>query len=131
MSHESTLPLTPHKREVGIAWFNGKTVQTRNSPRDGDNWRDYNGSIPLEFDLDDSCYRIKPEPKRRFWKPEEIPIGWQIRRIGSTNGAVIKSGGEWLNTGMGGIGPESFTEYEVAPPGPANVVIWIPAGVEE
>jgi len=55
------------------AFAEGKTIQFRNKITQ--QWNDIN--IPA-FELDRE-YRIKPEPKLRPWKPEEVPVGMLIR----------------------------------------------------
>lgn len=57
------------------AFSEGKTVQVW----DGGAWYDMRNP---KFD-DDFEYRIKPEPKFRPWRPEEVPIGAQLRNMAS------------------------------------------------
>lgn len=126
----TTLPLTEHKRNVIRAWLDGKTIQAIHD----DGWRDWTHNVCMMFDGDDDHYRIKPTPTRRFWRPEEIPVGWQSRLIDGRNNGVITgitgSGHAYSSAGQN-IWPSTFMNYEVAPPGPANQVQWQPAGVEE
>jgi hypothetical protein len=51
------------------AFAEGKAVQYKCA----NIWNDVTGS-PC-FACDPSCYRIKPEPRVREWKPEEMPRG--------------------------------------------------------
>ena len=56
----------------------GKTIQFNSE--DGKGWRDCsdehypNTSFEL-WALERGCYRIKPTPQLRPWKPEEVPVG--------------------------------------------------------
>lgn len=52
----------------------GKIIQFRS--KSNDNWYD---SDNLSF-TDDYCYRIKPSPTYRPWKPEEVPVGALLRK---------------------------------------------------
>lgn len=77
---------------------------------------------------------LQPTITRRFWRPEEIPGGWQIRLIkGKDHYGLIQYGehGRVYLTTSRMIDTDNFTRYEVAPPGPTNQVQWQPAGVEE
>jgi hypothetical protein len=56
------------------AFIDEKQIQRR----DGD-WI-WNNVQVLCDGFTPSCYRIKPEPKLRPWKPEEVPVGGVIRR---------------------------------------------------
>jgi hypothetical protein len=56
------------------AFVEGKEVQFQDK-------HGYWMTIPgLNFDRHTDRYRIKPEPKLRPWKPEEVPVGGVIRR---------------------------------------------------
>lgn len=55
----STLPLTPHKRDMLRAWLDGKTIQLRDV---GQQWVDWGAQHPPLFLDPDDYYRIKPEP---------------------------------------------------------------------
>lgn len=55
-----------------LAYVEGKTVQF-NTTR---GWEDYDDFV---FNDKPERYRIKPEPKLRPWKPEEVPVGALIR----------------------------------------------------
>jgi hypothetical protein len=57
------------------AWAEGKTLQTHMC---GD-WRDIGNGTTLWFDKPINLYRIKPSPKLRAWKPEEVPVGAKFR----------------------------------------------------
>lgn len=125
-----TLPLSPHKREVLRAWLDGRTIQVKEH---NGTWHDADG-LGLSWRSEDSIYRIKPTPTRRFWKPEEVPVGWQVRAVSGESRGIILSpgnGGPACTSGLEDVTPDNFTRYEVAPPGPANAVQWQPAGVEE
>jgi hypothetical protein len=60
------------------AYVDERDVQYKNSFT-GYQWETALKNGSLEFGLD-SEYRIKPEPKLRPWKPEEVPVGGVIRR---------------------------------------------------
>ncbi len=70
--------MTPQRAKellpVITAFSEGKTIQYRNniSP----DWKDWGN---YSFVLDNYTYRIKPEPKFRPWKPEEVPVGALLR----------------------------------------------------
>lgn len=49
----------------------GKTIQYRGV----NEWVDYEWNGSLELDHPTAERRIKPEPKLRPWKPEEVPVG--------------------------------------------------------
>lgn len=74
MNREEAKQLLP----IIEAYGKGSIIQTTHKGKD--NWTDY-PSVPMSFD--DSLrldYRIKPEPKLRPWKPEEVPVaGFLIR----------------------------------------------------
>ena len=63
----------------------GKTIQYRCYATCGD-WTDFYVGETLHFDMPLEDYRIKPEPKFRPWKPEEVPVGALIRfmTVGNT-----------------------------------------------
>lgn len=127
----TTLPLSPHKREVLRAWLDGKPPQYRFSPNNP--WQDFDPNNHV-ISLNDDNYRIKPTPSRRFWKPEEVPVGWQARDVsGKSRGIILFPGkdGSACTMGLRDVTSDNFMHYEVAPPGPANAVQWQPAGVEE
>ena len=52
------------------AWIEGKEIQYM---QDG-KWLDYKGQLEER-----KAFRIKPEPKLRAWKPEEVPVGCWFR----------------------------------------------------
>lgn len=56
----------------------GKTIQRRNYAICGE-WEDFYIGEMLHFNMPVEDYRIKPEPKFRPWKPEEVPVGALIR----------------------------------------------------
>ena len=62
------------------AWADGKTIQWRETPTSSQ-WHDYSNKGSCNFSGSADEYRIKPEPKLRAWKPEEVPVGalykWQ------------------------------------------------------
>ena len=60
------------------AWADGKTIQWRETPTSGQ-WHDYLSVGLCNFSGSADEYRIKPEPKLRPWKPDEVPFGALIR----------------------------------------------------
>jgi len=62
------------------AFIEGKTIQV--SDRKGiPNWTDYEGNIHIpDFGGLQWQWRVKPEPKLRPWKPEEVPVGALLKR---------------------------------------------------
>lgn len=54
----------------------GKTIQLAS----GNHWYDVNP----DFTCPPSKYRIKPDPKLRPWKPDEVPVGALYRACGQT-----------------------------------------------
>lgn len=59
------------------AYAEGKNVQAIDTADPNDKWEDVKEpyfSTSLE-------YRIKPEKKLRPWKPEEVPVGAQVKPI--------------------------------------------------
>ena len=57
------------------ALADGKTIQFYTG-----SWVDLSSEDETSFALPLERYRIKPEPKLREWKPEEVPVGAQYRR---------------------------------------------------
>lgn len=81
-------------------------------------------------------YRIKPEPKLRPWKPEEVPVGALVRRkcyrfahnliISRDDGGAFgfiedNTGLKWIDKGLHG-------DFEFSTDGGKT---WKPCGVEE
>lgn len=127
-----TIPLSPHKREVLRAWLDGKLIQVKTEY----GWSDvFSDGPPPTLAGKDESFRIKPTPSRRFWKPEEIPIGVMVRKIDRPKwiGMIlgVSGHGEAYTSTVNDITKENFIEFEWAIPGPANQVQWQPAGVEE
>lgn len=65
------------------ALHEGKTIQTNEGYGI---WYDLEN---VSFSYPPSSYRIKPEPKLRPWKPEEVPVGAQIRQKGFNSRVLI------------------------------------------
>lgn len=64
--------------EVMLAYSEGRVVQFRISG--GHNWQEAND---LAFQFINCEYRIKPTPKLRPWRPEEVPVGAWFKQVGS------------------------------------------------
>jgi hypothetical protein len=56
----------------------GKTIQHK-SCLSTSGWHDMDPNIEWSFCDHSSCYRIKPSPKLRPWRPEEVPVGALIK----------------------------------------------------
>lgn len=67
------------------ALADGKTIQCKGWNR----WLDYDPNEPVEFDDKPENYRIKPEPKLRPWKPEEVPVGALISGLPDRRTAMM------------------------------------------
>lgn len=75
---------TKEKIAVMAAYNDGKAIERISD----------NGSTQLwlldpcpSWNWTEFCYRIKPEPKCRAWKPEEVPVGAVIRYKGHATGS--------------------------------------------
>lgn len=60
--------------EIMVLWLNGKKIQVKRTNVLDDTWTDFIGTDP-SFDSTVWEWRVKPEPKLRPWKPEEVPVG--------------------------------------------------------
>lgn len=58
------------------AWADGKTLQY-DASGNGIHWRDMPPENNWTFDTQ-KHYRVKPEPRLRPWRSEEVPVGAQI-----------------------------------------------------
>jgi len=61
----------------------GETIQMRTQ----DEWHDLSGEIVFSFPPGD--YRIKPAPKLRPWRADEVPVGALYRDVGTGNRHLI------------------------------------------
>lgn len=57
------------------AFLDGKQIQFHNKKTD--RWEDAPSGVSWDWRKEN--YRIKPEPKLRPWKPEEVPVGAVVR----------------------------------------------------
>lgn len=79
MNREEAKQIAP----VMAAWGNGAQVQTKLKGQD--KWTDFAAFDYVQtFDTDGFAnnkyeYRIKPTPTYRPWKPEEVPLGAQVK----------------------------------------------------
>lgn len=104
----------------------GKTIQ----------WKHETGWIDFEEDCNFSDpaheYRIKPEPKLRPWKPEEVPMLAWYKRKGEANEwmtlAGISSYGKGVRLSLGTGWVQAFEELEHSTDGGKT---WQPCGVIE
>ena len=107
----------------------GKTIQW------SDNcgaWSDYKPNDPCWFSDEPSEYRIKPEPKLRAWRPDDVPVGalWRPKGdnsnrsvIASINSGDVFIGDNWASiVGLFDDGDEHSTD---------GGKTWKPCGVEE
>jgi hypothetical protein len=69
------------------AYAVGKKLQYRRLGCDA--WKDVPDREDPVFGDSGVEYRIKPEPKLRPWKPEEVPVGALIRKKGAQLPGVI------------------------------------------
>lgn len=74
--------------ELLTAIENGGTLQRRASLTREGPWRDY-GSEDIQFGLPMECYRIKPAPKLRAWKADEVPVGAIVRVKSIFDGVAV------------------------------------------
>ena len=108
----------------------GKQIQYNN----GDGWSDCH--MAGTFMMDVTCeYRIKPSPRLRPWKPEEVPVGAAYRSasnplrrqiiLGTTSMDVTVA---CLNENkISEIALEDFVKYEYSLD---HGKTWLPCGVE-
>lgn len=113
------------------AWGNGKTIQSKATL--GSGWNDVEGS--LCFNMPSSYYRIKPEPKLRPWRPEEVPIGAMFKLNGSgTIVSLLSLDGNRLWFLENGVPTWNLLEdgvfYSMAHSIDSGKT-WLPCGVEE
>jgi len=117
--------------EVMQAFVDGKKIEFRIGQglwfdADSPNW-----------DWISSDYRIKPEPKLRPWKPEEVPVGALIRGKGTVGCSLILSNGGVDKIGITYVsknGIERISEegaLEILIHSTDNGATWKPCGVEE
>ena len=115
------------------ALADGKTIQAKAQSMAG-GWYDYLPETDFYFDLKPDQYRIKPEPKLRPWRPEEVPVGALYRGkqwSKDERGLIVHSTGNVFN--VGGIS-EDFTTQYAAKNGECSLdrgATWHPCGVME
>lgn len=135
MSYNITRKQAIERAPLLKAWGEGKKLQYNN----GYGWHD---CAEMHGILDDPKveYRIKPEPKLRPWKPEEVPVGALLRSpgnslncisqiIGKTNSGIIT----FIATWKSGLPTEnlllsSVTDLEHSLD---HGKTWLPCGVME
>jgi len=78
MTQEQVKELLP----VLQAFAEGKTIEYRSVGCGG--WYEASRGLKLGFENGPENYRIKSEPKLRPWTLDEIPVGAQVRRKGSS-----------------------------------------------
>ena len=111
----------------------GKTIQYCM----GGDWADANGS--LEFTSPSDCYRIKPEPRLRPWKPEEVPVGALINMVGVWLSASIILCADEAGIAVSGFGCTPRFSFEELTKTDRRTFThsldggktWLPCGVEE
>jgi hypothetical protein len=116
------------------AYVDGRDVQYKNSFT-GYQWETALKNGSLEFGLD-SEYRIKPEPKLRPWRMDEVPVGALVRFRGSMASRVLITGvyngqiyDSSVTTGFQKYGPEDALRLlEHSTDGGKT---WEPCGVQE
>ena len=106
----------------------GKMIQTK---RFGGGWIDWALGDEITFDGPASEYRIKPEPKLRAWKPEEVPLGAIARSKRNSFRMLIAyvhpNGSVGSTLGQDRL-EEFLNEYEHSLD---NGKTWLPCGVED
>ena len=114
----------------------GKTIQVKSKTLP--DWRDIKASW-LDygdwFNRDDIAYgykyRIKPEPKLRPWKPEEVPVGAVFRYFGESHTYLIGSQ-NGHSVSLCGRGGQAISEMPTkGEHSTDNGKTWKPCGVEE
>lgn len=119
MTKEQAKQLLP----VMQAWVDGGALQ----------WKDVNNkwcdTTHLSF-VDEYTYRIKPEPKLRPWKPEEVPVGAVTRNKVSGNKSLIAGVAECFVYGYNryDTAENYLKENEISLDGGKT---WLPCGVAE
>lgn len=81
---------------------------------------------------DPASYRIRPQPKLRPWKPEEVPVGAQLRaRLSRARSLIVGVDSRQLYCGT----PPTFCPLEMAFENFEHSLdggkTWLPCGVEE
>ena len=108
------------------AWWDGE-LESSNSKGE---W--YRAIRPPIGESDLPYYRIRPKPCLRPWKPEEVPVGAQVRYAGNLDSvrmliitnlgdALLGGGGRWTVNDL-------FFSMEHSLDGGKT---WLPCGVEE
>lgn len=139
MTREQAKILCSENWEILKGYASGKTVQWQKL---GGDWEDFDPKKHHLWTLDN--WRIKPEPKLRPWKPEEVPVGALCKRkldqsgeisviIGVTQQKVIfhgrpPAGSEYISdllTYHGGHNGDMVLHSR------DNGKTWHPCGVEE
>lgn len=118
------------------AWVEGKTIQFQFQVQGITNyyWFDLEANSPPNFGEQHLRWRIKPEPKLRPWKPEEVPVGSlirQLKRDSEHNRYMLSSvNGDSIHWGQ--YGYTSLSEaLNVCEYSPDHGKTWLPCGVEE
>lgn len=113
------------------AMAEGKTIQVNFGTKTNPEWC---SETELSLDDDPECYRIKPEPKLRPWRPEEVPVGCLVRllsRDSEHNRYILVSiNGSHMSFGMAGYQSlvDAFNSFEHSTDGGKT---WLPCGVME
>lgn len=68
------------------AWTEGRVIQVTDSEKV--TWWDLHAYESATMHFPPDQYRIKPEPKLRPWKPEEVPVGEKPLWIKSKDGKI-------------------------------------------
>ena len=110
------------------AYVDGKVIEFRHS---------IHGWLPVdecEFIHEPSSYRIKPEPKPRPWRPEEVPVGALARTKGSDqrfiiHGVNVSSGERQVFIGLTTFSLDHCFHHEEHSLDHGKT--WLPCGVEE
>jgi hypothetical protein len=112
--------------EVMIAAAQKKPLQLKG--KDDTEWSDSEGGEHLEWNWNGFDYRIKPTKTLRPWKPEEVPVGAQLKQ-GGTRWLIVgaDSSGMVRFSTEGNLHTSKLSGYTHSADGGKT---WHPCGVE-
>jgi hypothetical protein len=93
-------------------------------------WKTANRTPHSESEI--SRYRIRPKPTLRPWKPEEVPLGAQIKLKGSKTirHLLVCTTDHEIEAGQAFRGPHKWA-FDECVHSLDNGKTWLPCGVEE
>lgn len=89
------------------------------------------GDDEITFNKDAHRYRIKPEPKYRPWRPEEVPVGSVVKNVNTGLRSVILASEARGNAGAAHIIIHGFMLTEEQMLDHWTLLDGSPCGVEE